>query len=77
MAVEILKTLDDPDIKLKAIAIENVPDWEQDPEIPAVCRLATAKRGSTIQVLKVLTSHHGAAHARRRIIIFLDTFFKK
>ena len=62
MAVEILKTLDDPDIKLKATAIKNVPAWEQDLEIPAAC----------MQVIKILTSHHGAAHARRRIVIFLE-----
>ena len=71
MAVEILKTLDDPGIKLKAIAIENVPAWEQDPEIPVACRAAAAKRDWAIQVLKVLTLHHEAAHARRRIIFLL------
>ena len=72
MAVEILKTLDDPDIQLRAIAIENVPAWYLDPAIPAACRKAAAKRGWTMQVIRVLTSHHGAAHARKRIIIYLE-----
>ena len=71
MAVEILKTLDDTDIKLKAIAIENFPARDQDPEAPAACRAAAAKRGWMMQVLKALASQHGTAHARRRIIIFL------
>ena len=47
MAVEIRKTLGDLGTILKAIAIENVPAWEQDPEIPAACRAAAAKRGWT------------------------------
>ena len=72
MAVEIIKTLDDPDIKLEAIAIENVPAWEQDSEIPAAYKEAAAKHDWTMQIIKVLTSHHGAAHARRRIIIVLE-----
>ena len=70
--VEILKTLDDPDVQLRAIAIENVLVWYLDPAIPAACRKAAAKRGWTMQVIKVLTSHHGAAHARKRIIIYLE-----
>ena len=72
MAVEILKTLDDPGVKLEAIAIENVPAWEQYPETPAAFRTPTANRGWTMQVIKILTSHHGTSHACRMIVIFLE-----
>ena len=70
--VEILKTLDDPGIRPKAIAVENVPAWSLGPVIPAACRKAAAKRGWTMQIIKVLTSEHGAPHARRRIIIYFE-----
>ena len=72
MAVEILKTLDDPDIKFEAISIENALAWEQDSEIPTACKAVAAKHGWAVQIIKILTSYHGAAHARRRIIIFLE-----
>ena len=72
MAIEILKTLDNPNVNLEAIVIENVPAWTQDPEIPAACEAAAAKRGWTMQIIKILASHHGVPHARRRIAIFLE-----
>ena len=72
MAVEILRVLDDPDIDLDAIAIENVPAWAMDPEIPAACKAAAAKRGWFMQIIKILTTFHGAAYARRRIVIFFE-----
>ena len=31
VAIDILRTLEDPDIDLDAIAIENVPAWAMDP----------------------------------------------
>ena len=58
MAVEILKTLDDLDVKLEATVIENVPAWAQDPDIPGAREAATAKHGWEMQIIKVLTSHH-------------------
>ena len=58
MTVELLKTLDGPDIQLKAIAVENVPAWGLDPVIPAACCKAAAKHGWTMQIIKVLTSEH-------------------
>ena len=72
MAVEILKTLEDPDINLGAIVIGNVPARAHDPDFPAACEAAAAKHGWTMQVVKILTSHHGVPHARRRIAIFLE-----
>ena len=72
MAVEILKTLDDPDIRLKAIAVEKVPAWSLDPEIPAACRKASARRGWAMHIINILASEHGAPHARRRIIIYFE-----
>ena len=56
MAVEVLRMLDDPDVKLEAIAIENAPAWAQDTEIPAVCEAAAAKHGWAMPIIKVLTS---------------------
>ena len=72
MTVRILETLDDPQINLGDTAIGNVPAWALDPEISAAYRAAAAKRECSVQSIKVLTSHHGAAHARRRIVIFMN-----
>ena len=58
MAVHILKTLGDPHINLDAIAIENVSAWALDPEIPAACKAVAATRGWSVQIVKILTSHH-------------------
>ena len=72
-AVRILKTLDDPHINLGDIATENAPAWALGPEIPPACRAAAAKRGWSVQTIKVLISHHGAPRAGRRIVFFMES----
>ena len=72
IAIDILRTLEDPDIDLDATDIENVPAWALDPKIPAACKAAATERGWSMQIIKILTSHHGATHARKRILIFME-----